>query len=362
VTIAVGFDVTHAQLNRTGLGRYPSELVGALRQRKNVQLITASAAGGSRAAPARIARGLLREGLYYPAGLARAVARGGAQLLHTPTPAPVRGGGLPLVVTVHDLLPLRHPHLFTLQTRAHTRLYAPFVRRAQRVITPSSYTREQVIELLCVAPERVIAIAEGCDARFAAHEADRELLRAEVGVKGPYVLIVGTLEPRKNLTTALRVFERVAGAVDAVELVIVGGSGWRNREFESELERAGVARKVRLPGFVPDELLAELYAGAACFLYPSLGEGFGLPPLEAMAAGAPVVISEAPALLEVTGEAALSAGALDVEALAAHVVAVLEDPELAARLRAAGIERARSFTWDAAAAATERVYADVVRG
>jgi alpha-1,3-rhamnosyl/mannosyltransferase len=362
VTIAVGFDVTHAQLNRTGLGRYPSELESALRQRGNVRLVTATAAGGPAGVPARIARGLLREGLYYPAGLARSVSRRGAQLLHTPTPAPVRGRGLPLVVTVHDLLPLRHPRLFTLQTRAHTRLYAPFVKRAHRVITPSRYTRGEVIELLGVAPGRVVAIAEGCDARFAAHEADRERLRDQAGVQGRYVLIVGTLEPRKNLTTALRVFERVARADEEVELVIVGGSGWRNREFNSQLRRAGVARRVRLPGFVPDGLLAELYAGASCFLYPSLGEGFGLPPLEAMAAGAPVVISDAPALLEVTGDTALSAGALDVEALAAHVVAVLGDRQLAARLRAAGIERARSYTWDAAAAATERVYAESLGG
>lgn len=111
-----------------------------------------------------------------------------------------------------------------------------------------------------------------------------------------------------------------------------------------------------MTGFVADERLVELYAGAACFLFPSLGEGFGLPLLEAMACGAPVVMSDRPALGEVAGEAVLQAPAMDVEALAAHVIAVLEDRELAVRLRAEGLARAGAYTWEAAAAATERVY------
>jgi glycosyltransferase involved in cell wall biosynthesis len=357
VPISVGFDLTHARLNRTGLGRYPSELAPALRARSGVRLIELNAVReASHTTAGRIVQGLAREGLYYPVGLARAGARAGAQVLHVPTPAPVRGAGLPLVVTVHDLLPLRLPHLFTRQTRAHTRLYSPFVRRATRIVTPSAYTRGEVVELLRVPAERVVAIPEGCAERFAPREVDRERLRAELGIAGPYVLCVGTLEPRKNLVTALRVFRRVSAEVPEAELVIAGGQGWRNRDFEAELGRGHAARSLRLTGFVTDERLVDLYAGAACFLFPSLGEGFGLPPLEAMACGAPVVTSDHPALKEVVGDAALQAPPLDVEALAAHVIAVLQDGQLASDLRAAGIARARPFTWTAAAAATEQVY------
>ena len=208
--------------------------------------------------------------------------------------------------------------------------------------------------------DQVVAIPEGCADLFCPREVDRELLRHEFGIDGPYVLCVGTLEPRKNLTTVLRVFRHVSAARPEAELVLVGGRGWRNQVFERELAGSGSSERLRLTGFVSDERLADLYAGAACFLYPSLGEGFGLPPLEAMACGAPVVISDAPALLEVCGDAALSAPALDVETLAKHVIAVLEDGELADRLRAAGLTRAQRFTWDAAADATERVYREAL--
>jgi glycosyltransferase involved in cell wall biosynthesis len=272
----------------------------------------------------------------------------------------VRGGSLPLIVTVHDLLPLRFPHLFTRETRIHTQLCNHFVRRATRIITPSAYTRGEVIELLGVAEERVVAIPEGCASRFSPLEVDRDALRYEYGIKGPYMLCVGTLEPRKNLTTALHVFRRISAARPDVELVLVGGRGWRNQDFERELAGSGSAERLRLTGFVDDKRLADLYAGAACFLYPSLGEGFGLPPLEAMACGAPVIISDAPALVEVCDDAALSAPALDVEALAEHVNAILDDGELSDRLCAAGLARARRFTWQDAAEATERVYRDVL--
>lgn len=359
--ISVGFDLTHARLNRTGLGRYPSELAPALQARPGVRLIELSAVGTPTAStPRRIVQGLRREGLYYPAGMAHEGRRRGAQVLHVPTPAPARGAGLPLVVTVHDLLPLRLPHLFTRQTRAHTRLYVPFVRRATRVITPSTYTRAEVIELLRLPEERVVAIPEGCSERFSPREVDRDELRREFGIDGPYVLSVGTLEPRKNLATVLRVFRRVSAAVPDAELVLVGGRGWRNHAFEAELGRDDAARRVRVTGFVADERLVDLYAGAACFLFPSLGEGFGLPPLEAMACGAPVVMSDCPALGEVGADAALQAPPLDVEALAAHVIGVMQDRELASRMRAAGLDRARRLTWEVAATATERVYREAL--
>ncbi len=358
--LLVALDTTHALINRTGLGRYAAELQPALEARPDVSVLPIRAVRHMAASrPGRIAQGLRREALYYPEGFARAARRIGAQLVHLPTPAPVRAAGMPLVVTVLDLLPLRHPELFTRQTRAHTHLYVPFVRRATRLIVPSHYTRAEAIELLRVPPDRVVVIPIGHAPRFSPRPVDRDAL-AELGIGERYVLTVGTLEPRKNLVTVLRAFRRVADAVPDVDLVIAGGRGWRNDAFESELGGAGAARRVRLTGFVSDEQLVDLYAGAACFVFPSLAEGFGLPPLEAMACGAPVIASDRTALPEVVGDAALLVDPRDPVALAAQIVRVLDDSQLAAGLREAGVERARGFTWAATAAATERVYREAL--
>jgi glycosyltransferase involved in cell wall biosynthesis len=357
----VALDTTHALINRTGLGRYAAELQPALGARPDVNVLPIRAVRRVAASRAgRIAQGLRRETLYYPEGFARAARRVGAQLVHLPTPAPVRAAGMPLVVTVLDLLPLRHPELFTRQTRAHTRLYVPFVRRATRLIVPSHYTRAEAIELLRVPPDRVVVIPIGRAPRFSPRAVDRDALEAELGVGERYVLTVGTLEPRKNLVTVLRAFRRVADAVPDVDLVITGGRGWRNDAFESELGGAGAARRVRLTGFVSDERLVDLYAGAACFVFPSLAEGFGLPPLEAMACGAPVIVSDRTALPEVVGDAALLVDPRDPAALAAQIVRVLDDSQLATGLREAGLERAHGFTWAATAAATENVYREAL--
>jgi glycosyltransferase involved in cell wall biosynthesis len=356
----VALDTTHALINRTGLGRYAAELQPALEARPDVNVLPIQAVrrvASSRAG--RIAQGLRREALYYPERFARAARRAGAQLVHLPTPAPVRAGGMPLVVTVHDLLPLRHPELFTAQTRAHTRLYMPFVRQATRLIVPSQYTRADAIELLRIPPERVVVVPMARAQRFSPRMVDRDALAAEFGIGGRYVLAAGTLEPRKNLVTVLRAFGRVAEAVPDVELVVAGGRGWRNDAFEAELG-GSAAQRVHLTGFVSDERLVDLYAGAACFVFPSLAEGFGLPPLEAMACGAPVIVSDRTALPEVVGDAALLVDPQDSKALALQIMRILEDVELAARLREAGLARARRFTWATTAAATARIYSQAL--
>lgn len=359
--VLVALDTTHALINRTGLGRYAAELQPVLEARPDVSVIPIRAVRRVATSHAgRIAQGLRREALYYPERLVRAARHAGAQLVHLPTPAPIRAGGMPLVVTVHDLLPLRHPELFTRQTRAHTRLYAPFVRKATRLIVPSQYTRAEAIELLRIPPDRVTVIPMARAQRFSPRMVDRDALAAEFGIGGRYVLAAGTLEPRKNLVTVLRAFRRIAEAFPDVDLVVAGGRGWRNEAFEAELGGARAADRVRLTGFVSDERLVDLYAGAACFVFPSLAEGFGLPPLEAMACGTPVVVGDRTALPEVTGDAALLVDPQDFEAIAAQVVRVLEDAQLAERLSKAGLERARSFTWVATAAATERVYRDAL--
>ncbi|MDP9345682.1 MAG: glycosyltransferase family 4 protein [Actinomycetota bacterium] len=359
--LPVAVDLTHARLNRTGIGRYAAELFPALQARKTLRAIPVAAVDRApHTSVRRIAEGLLREGVYYPVGLANLARRSGAHVIHAPTPAAIISGRLPLVVTVMDLLPLRHPELFTHQTRAHTALHRHFVRHAQQIITPSEATRHDVIDLLGVPEERVTAVALGVAARFAPRDIDPERLREHFGIRAPYVLCVGTLEPRKNLATVLRAFRIAAAQMPDAQLVITGGRGWRNEAFEAELGAA--SKEVRLTGFVTDDELAELYAGAACFVFPSLAEGFGFPPLEAMACGAPVVTSDRSALPEVTGNAALLVDPEDAEAVAGAIVEVLVNSSLAADLRRRGLERSARFTWAATAMATESVYRDAVAG
>ena len=262
------------------------------------------------------------------------------------------------MITIHDLLPLRYPELFPRVTVAHSRTsWKGAARRAARVITGSEHTKGELVELLGVEPARVAVTPYGVSPRFRTMDVDAAWLRERFGIDRRYVLCVGTLEPRKNMVGALRAFREVARTVDDVLLVLVGGGGWRNAEFEAEL---GDRDRLCLTGHVSDEELARLYAGASCFLYPSLYEGFGLPVLEALASGTPVVTSDRASLPEVVGDAGLSVSPQDVDALADAVTRVLTDPDLAADLRRRGLARAALRTWDSCAAATVAVYSDVI--
>ena len=337
----VGFDITHARINRTGLGRYPAELAPELAKRVELRTI---AAGSGGATAERVARGLAREALYYPLGLSWRAAGAGAEIVHSPTPAPVRGGRLPLVVTVHDLLPLRMPERFSRETRVHTRVWIPYVRRATRVVTGSAWTRADVIERLGLAPERVTHTPYGVADRFSPAAADPDVL-ARLGARVPYVLSVATREPRKNLATVLRAYRRLRD--DGVQLVLAGGRGWG----PDALADAGPG--VLVTGFVSDADLAALYAGASAFVFPSLAEGFGLPVLEAMRSGAPVVTSDNSALREVAGDAAVLVEPTSEEDVAEGLRRALGDD---GELRRRGLQRAATFTWAACADATVAAY------
>jgi glycosyltransferase involved in cell wall biosynthesis len=253
---------------------------------------------------------------------------------------------------MHDVLVLSVPDLFSAPIRANFRALAgPLARRAAVVLTGSQASARDIEECLRVPAERIVVTPYGVEPRFRPAAAPPGLL-ARLGIDRPYLACVGTLEPRKNLVTALRAFARVAS--DDVALVVVGGRGWRNAAFEEELAR--VPGKVVLTGFVSDEELVGILAGARCFLYPSLHEGFGFPPLEAMACGTPVVTSSVSSLPEVVGDAGLLVDPRDVEAVADAVERVLGDDALHARLRESGLRRAASYTWGRCAAETVGAY------
>jgi glycosyltransferase involved in cell wall biosynthesis len=323
----VAIDVSPLAQTRAGTARYLKGLLRELRLREDVAVSTRSFGGDNRLAT------LARDGAWYPFVLGREAA---ADILHCPTyRGPVRPR-LPLVVTVHDLAVLRHPEAFNRWTRTYSPHVVPRVlRAARRVIAVSEFTRRELVEVLGVPDDKIRVVPNAVGDEFT-HEGPAET--------GDYVLAVGTLEPRKNLD---RLVEAV-GKTDR-ELRVVGARGWGGVEVRGN--------GVRWLGEVDDVELARLYRGAACVAYPSLYEGFGIPVLEAMACGVPVVTTQGTAMEEVADGAAVLVDANDPNAIAAGIErAARERDSLVAR----GLERARTFRWDAVAAATVEVYREAL--
>jgi alpha-1,3-rhamnosyl/mannosyltransferase len=350
----VGYDAAALVLNRAGEYRYAAALREALLARDDVELHDL---WPGRRRPnglaGRIALQAAVQGLWYPLAVPRAARRARVDLVHHPRygVSPEPGLRVPIVVTMHDVLVLSAPELFSAPIRMNFRALAgPLARRAAVVLTGSQASARDIHEHLRVPEERIRVTPYGVEPRFRPAPAG-DALRARLGIDRPYVACVGTLEPRKNLVTALRAFARLR---EDVALVVVGGQGWRNAAFEEELRR--VRGTVVLTGFLSDEELVGVLAGARCFLYPSLHEGYGFPPLEAMACGTPVVTSATSSLPEVVGDAGLLVDPRDEAAVADAVERVVRDDALHDALRASGLARAASYTWARCAAATVAAY------
>ena len=261
------------------------------------------------------------------------------------------------VCTIHDLIPLDHPEWFNRKfAQWYGWLLPRLAGRVSRIIAISEFTKNRVVELLGVSSEKVVVIPNGVDARFSPRApGEVETMRATLGIgSAPYLLCVGSLEPRKNLGRLLAAWRKAqATAPDDLILVVAGGSG-NARVFES-VEFGTVPARVQFTGYVADELLPSLYSGAMAVLYPSLYEGFGLPPLEAMACGAPVVTSINTSLPEVVANAAVLVDPYSVESISDGILQVVSSPSLRTTLRASGLARAASFTWENSARQTLEV-------
>jgi glycosyltransferase involved in cell wall biosynthesis len=256
------------------------------------------------------------------------------------------------VVTVHDLAVLEHPEWFSRAYAAWYRFLIPrLARRAIRVLTVSQFSRKRILSLLRLPDEKVIAIPAGVGSDFQAASAQSiAALRSRYLLESPYMLVVGTLERRKNLLRLLQAWKIAAVDHPRVELVIAGGGG---RAFRP-IDLHDLPPRVRLLGYVADDELPALYSGALALVLPSLYEGFGLPALEAMACGTPVIVACTGALPEVVGEAGLYFNPLDVRQMAQALHGALDDPALRREMSHKGLRRARLFTWQAAA---DQVYA-----
>ena len=256
------------------------------------------------------------------------------------------------LITVHDLAFLRVPECADPGLRAYlTKAVPRSIARAHRILADSENTRRDLMELLGVPAERIRVVPAGVDSRFhpIADEAELERVRRRYRLEEPFILSLGTLEPRKNFVRLIEAHAQLRRRLpSAPRLVIAGDRGWLYEDIFAAAEKSG-SGQVRFLGFVPDEDLPALYTMAELFAFPSLYEGFGLPPLEAMACGTPVVCSNRPSLPETVGDAALLVDAEDVEELAQAMQRLLENEELRAEMRERGLRRARRFTWRKAA-------------
>jgi len=304
--------------------------------------------------------------LWQQIALPMALARGGFDLLHAPGYVAPLLAPLPVVLTLYDTLALSHPGLCTVGNRWHYRFMVPLsARRAAAVIVPSETTRRDVERFMPWATARIRVIPLGVDKRFSVlqDEAATRRLQTTYGLTGPYILFVGGLEPKKNLARLIGAFHLLKQRRDLPHrLVLAGAPSWDRSDVERAIRETGLGEAVLLPGFVPPDLLPALYRGAELFVFPSLYEGFGLPPLEAMACGTPVIVSDRGALPEIAGPGALAVNPLMTSDIAEAMESVLTQCDVRTELIARGLRRAAEFSWDRVAAATEAVYAEVAGG
>jgi alpha-1,3-rhamnosyl/mannosyltransferase len=304
----------------------------------------------------------LQDQTYWPWLMRRA----GVDVVHTPIFAGMAAAPRPYVLTLHDLIPLQTPEVISRTAAAYWRLVLPrAVRRADAIITGSDFTRTEILEHFDLAPERVVTVPHGVDPRFAPVDDGASLAAVRTRHRLPerFVLFVGIASPRKNLDRLVRAFGALSSADRGdTHLLLAGPPGWKNEALDVAIASSPVASRIRHLGLVPDDDLPALYTLARAVANLSAREGFGLPALEALACGAPLVCADRTSFPEVVGDAAALVDPDDEAAVTRTLATVIAGgPEVSAR-RARGLVRARRFTWEQAAAATLAVYRRVYGG
>jgi glycosyltransferase involved in cell wall biosynthesis len=262
------------------------------------------------------------------------------------------------IFTLHDLTPVLYPATHAQLNRRFMQLLLPhFLRAADIVIADSDCTRRDALRRYGIPEEQLRVVHLGVNAGFKPIDAaTAQAVRERYQLPERFILSVGTIEPRKNLLVLLEAYHALRQQGADVQLVIAGKRGWRNEPFFERLQTLGLTDKVKLLGFLPDDDLPALYSLAAVFAFPSLYEGFGLPVLEAMACGTPVICSNASSLPEVAGEAAIQIVPTDVREWTQALKRVSQDAALRASLRERGVRQAARFTWETTARHTYAIY------
>jgi glycosyltransferase involved in cell wall biosynthesis len=269
----------------------------------------------------------------------------------------------PTVLTVHDLSLLLHSDTHEARQVRRARVRLPLmIRAATLIVTPTESVRRELCKHLQVSADKAVAIPEAARSVFQPMPADHaNAVAKRFGIDGDFLLYVGTIEPRKNLATLVRAFEKITTRRGSLRLVIAGKRGWLFEDLMNQVRRSGVADRIVFTGYVSDEDLRALYSSCRVFVYPSIYEGFGLPPLEAMACGAPVVASRIPSIVEVCRDSAILVEPRSVDALATALEKLLDDDDERARLSLAGARRATEFSWEQTAQLTRAAYNEAIK-
>ena len=297
--------------------------------------------------------------------LPRRLAQIEADLVHGLVNVLPLSGPTPGVVTVHDLSFLRMPQVLPAFKRRYlAALCRRSVDKARQVIAVSQQTADDLMHYFGLDHRKICVIHNGVDERFQPGDPGQiAQFRRQHGLPDRFLLYVGTLEPRKNLPLLIQAFARwrdgAHGADQDVKLVIGGAKGWFYEQIFAEVNRLRITEQVLFPGFLPDEELPNWYQAAHAFVYPTLFEGFGLPVLEAMACGTPVICSQASSLLEIVGKHALTHAVDDVEGLSRHIAQLVENAELRSALAQGGLHQASAFSWQRTALETLAVYQSI---
>lgn len=367
----IGIDTLAAHRKKTGIGTYISSLVNSLLKvdrenrytlfvsRENAIIFPGDGPNCQKVFGPQIINNTNLRVLWEHTVLPFKVRQSQVDLLHGPTFVTPFLSNVPSVVTIHDMTWFTHPDEHVPLKRGYYQSLIPVAaRRAERVIAITESTRKDILRILDVPEEKVVTVHYGVDDIFqpVRDQANLAEIRQRYGIEKEFVLFVGMLEPRKNLVRIVEAFGELKKSGFEGWLVMAGPQGWGYEETAAKVRQLGLEEYVLFIGPVPHEELPALFSAADLLVYPSLYEGFGLPPLEAMACGTPVIASNISSLPEVTGDAGLLVDPLDVSELAEAMRRVLTDGELRQRMRAKGLERAKRFTWEETARRTLRVY------
>jgi glycosyltransferase involved in cell wall biosynthesis len=296
---------------------------------------------------------------WWTVGLPRYIKRRSLDLFHGTNYDIPLWKRCPTVLTIHDLSPFLYPETHEARHVRRARRRLPLMARiATQIVTSSESARDEVVEHLHVPREKVVAVPAAARSIFRPLPPEQTVeARKRLGVEDEFLLFVGTIEPRKNLIVLLSAYRELLRATELrPQLVIVGKKGWLTDEFFIRVRESGLAERVRFTGYLADSDLCALYSSCRSFIYPSKYEGFGLPPLEAMACGAPVIASRIPSIVEIVGTAGTLVPPDSADALAQSIAALLRDENRRQHLSSAAIRRAGVFSWDNTACRMLEVY------
>lgn len=361
----IGFDVTALAFGyHSGVGRYTRQLLAALIDRHDEHryaLLANKPVKGALPSGAidRIQRRTVNRTWWLQLIAPRTIAQLQPELCHFTNVVAPLNAPCPIVVTIHDAAILMNPQWQPLKSLLAVRAFLPSVaRRADAIIAVSHSARRDLITYLRLPPDKVRVVYEAAAPHYRPIEnaAEIDRVRRRYQLHDPFALYVGTIEPRKNLDRLVQAFGRIQKADRHQQLIMVGQLGWKYRAVLKLVEDLGLQDRVRQLGYVPDEDLPVIYTLANFSVYPSLYEGFGLPIIESMACGTPVITSNRSSMAELGAGAALLIDPTQIDSLADGWQQLLTDASLHSEMRAAGLQRAAEFSWSRAAAETVEVY------